>query len=93
MHLFYIIYIMKKIPDLLYSDEKGHVYDEPDYQMAAFNGREYVIPLSKAAIAVGADGILVEVHHDPSHALSDGIQSLYPNQFRELVKEIASLKR
>lgn len=55
--------------------------------------REYVIPLSKAAIAVGADGILVEVHHDPSHALSDGIQSLYPNQFRELVKEIASLKR
>ena len=54
--------------------------------------RDYVIPLSKAAIAVGADGILVEVHHDPSHALSDGLQSLYPEQFRELVGEIAKLK-
>ena len=54
--------------------------------------RDYVIPLSKAAIAVGADGILVEVHHDPSHALSDGFQSLYPEQFRELVGEIAKLK-
>jgi len=54
--------------------------------------REYIIPLSKAAIAVGADGILVEVHHDPPHALSDGIQSLYPEQFAELTKEIKSLK-
>jgi len=54
--------------------------------------REYVIPLSKAAIAVGADGILVEVHHDPPHALSDGIQSLYPEQFAELMKETGSLK-
>ncbi len=53
--------------------------------------REYVIPLSKGAIAVGADGILVEVHHDPIHALSDGIQSLYPEQFTSLVKEIKSL--
>jgi len=50
--------------------------------------RDYVIPLSKGAIAVGADGLLVEVHHDPSNALSDGIQSLYPKQFEELVKEI-----
>jgi len=54
--------------------------------------REYIIPLSKAAIAVGADGILVEVHHDPPHALSDGIQSLYPEQFAELMKETESLK-
>ncbi len=53
--------------------------------------REYVIPLSKAAIAVGADGILVEVHHDPLHALSDGMQSLYPGQFAELVHKINSL--
>jgi len=50
--------------------------------------REYVIPLSKGAIAVGADGLLVEVHHDPLHALSDGMQSLYPEQFGELMKEI-----
>jgi 3-deoxy-7-phosphoheptulonate synthase len=53
--------------------------------------REYVIPLSKGAIAVGADGILVEVHHDPLHALSDGMQSLYPEQFVALIKEINSL--
>ena len=55
--------------------------------------REYVIPLSKGAIAVGADGLLVEVHHDPPHALSDGMQSLYPEQFAELMKEINSLIR
>jgi 3-deoxy-7-phosphoheptulonate synthase len=54
--------------------------------------REYVIPLSKGAIAVGADGLLVEVHHDPSHALSDGMQSLYPQQFEELMKEIEKLR-
>ncbi|MFC1949063.1 3-deoxy-7-phosphoheptulonate synthase [Chloroflexota bacterium] len=54
--------------------------------------REYVIPLSKAAIAVGADGILVEVHNDPPRALSDGVQSLYPEQFAELMKKIKDLK-
>ena len=54
--------------------------------------REYVIPLSKGAIAVGADGLLVEVHHDPSRALSDGMQSLYPQQFGELMKEIEKLR-
>lgn len=54
--------------------------------------REFVIPLSKGAIAVGADGLLVEVHHDPPHALSDGMQSLYPKQFEKLIKEIARLK-
>jgi len=55
--------------------------------------REYVIPLSKGAIAIGADGILVEVHNDPLHALSDGMQSLYPEQFAELVKEVEALAR
>ena len=55
--------------------------------------REYVIPLSKGAIAVGADGILVEVHNDPLHALSDGMQSLYPEQFAALVKEIKILTK
>jgi 3-deoxy-7-phosphoheptulonate synthase len=55
--------------------------------------REYVIPLSKGAIAVGADGLLVEVHHDPSHALSDGTQSLYPEQFEKLMREIESIRR
>jgi len=55
--------------------------------------REYVIPLAKGAIAIGADGILVEVHNDPSHALSDGMQSLYPEQFATLVEEIKVLTR
>ena len=55
--------------------------------------RDYVIPLSRGAIAVGADGLLVEVHHDPAHALSDGMQSLYPQQFEELMKEIERLKQ
>jgi 3-deoxy-7-phosphoheptulonate synthase len=55
--------------------------------------REYVIPLAKGAIAIGADGILVEVHNDPLHALSDGMQSLYPEQFAALVKEIKILTR
>ena len=54
--------------------------------------RDFVIPLSKAAIAIGADGLLVEVHNDPAHALSDGMQSLYPEQFAELMKEIGRLR-
>jgi 3-deoxy-7-phosphoheptulonate synthase len=53
--------------------------------------REYVIALSKAAIAVGADGLIVEVHHDPPHAISDGRQSLYPEQFAMLMKEVGNL--
>ena len=55
--------------------------------------REYVVPLSKGAIAIGADGLLVEVHHDPSHALSDGMQSLHPDQFQKLMREIESIRR
>ncbi|MFH1646938.1 MAG: 3-deoxy-7-phosphoheptulonate synthase [Chloroflexota bacterium] len=55
--------------------------------------RDYVIPLSRGAIAVGADGLLVEVHHDPTHALSDGMQSLYLPQFEELMREIGRLKQ
>ena len=40
--------------------------------------REKVIPMARAAVAAGADGLMVEVHHDPDHAKSDGAQSLYP---------------
>jgi len=49
--------------------------------------RHKVLPLSRAAIAVGADGILVEVHHDPDRALSDGMQSILPEEFARLVEE------
>ena len=50
--------------------------------------REMVIPMSKASVACGADGIMVEVHRDPPRALSDGSQSLYPAQFNTLMREI-----
>ncbi len=53
--------------------------------------RAMVIPLARASIAAGADGVMVEMHPDPEHALSDGFQSLYPPQFEELVKEIAQI--
>jgi 3-deoxy-7-phosphoheptulonate synthase len=55
--------------------------------------RDYVIPLSRGAIAVGADGLIIEVHHDPAHAMSDGMQSLYPAQFEQLMQEINRLKQ
>jgi 3-deoxy-7-phosphoheptulonate synthase len=50
-----------------------------------------VTPLSRAAIAVGADGLIVEVHCDPDRALSDGIQSLYPDQFDELMNQVRQI--
>ena len=53
--------------------------------------RHKVIPLSRAAIAVGADGLLVEVHCDPDHALSDGAQSLYPDQLDELMVQVRQI--
>ncbi len=50
--------------------------------------RDKVAPLSRAAAAVGADGLLIEVHHDPDRALSDGPQSLTPVQFAELMADL-----
>jgi len=53
--------------------------------------RDKVLPLSRAAVAVGADGLIVEVHHEPDRALSDGMQSLLPDQFDELMSEIRQI--
>ncbi len=53
--------------------------------------RDQVIPLSRAAVAVGADGLMVEVHHSPEDALSDGAQSLYPEQFKQLCENTRSI--
>ncbi|HYL92677.1 MAG TPA: 3-deoxy-7-phosphoheptulonate synthase, partial [Alphaproteobacteria bacterium] len=53
--------------------------------------RTKVLPLSRAAVAVGADGLIVEVHNDPDRALSDGMQSIYPDQFDELMSEIRQI--
>jgi 3-deoxy-7-phosphoheptulonate synthase len=53
--------------------------------------REKVLPLSRAAIAVGADGLMIEVHHQPEDALSDGNQSIYPPEFEALMMEIRQI--
>jgi 3-deoxy-7-phosphoheptulonate synthase len=53
--------------------------------------RNKVLPLSRAAVAVGADGILVEVHHDPDNALSDGMQSILPSEFLQLTEEVRQI--
>jgi 3-deoxy-7-phosphoheptulonate synthase len=53
--------------------------------------RHKVLPLSRAAVAVGADGLLIEVHHQPDKALSDGIQSLLPEEFIALAEEMRQI--
>jgi 3-deoxy-7-phosphoheptulonate synthase len=50
--------------------------------------RDKVASMARAAVAAGADGLLIEVHQDPEHALSDGAQSLYPKQFAQLMDEV-----
>ena len=50
--------------------------------------RYQVTPMARAAVAAGADGLLLEVHNDPEHALSDGAQSLYFEQFEELMAQL-----
>jgi len=53
--------------------------------------REKVLPLSRAAIAVGADGLMIEVHNKPEDALSDGNQSIQPPEFQQLMREIGQI--
>jgi len=53
--------------------------------------RNKVTPLSRAAVAVGADGLIIEVHHDPDRALSDGMQSLFPDQFDALMSQVRQI--
>jgi 3-deoxy-7-phosphoheptulonate synthase len=53
--------------------------------------REKVLPLSRAAVAVGADGLLVEVHHQPAKALSDGYQSILPEDLERLMEEVRAI--
>ena len=50
--------------------------------------RDYVPAMARAAVAAGADGLIMEVHHDPDHALSDGAQSLFPGQFNDLMQQL-----
>jgi 3-deoxy-7-phosphoheptulonate synthase len=53
--------------------------------------RNKVIPMGRAAVAVGADGLMIEVHHQPDKALSDGPQSIYPDQFLTLMDEATQI--
>jgi 3-deoxy-7-phosphoheptulonate synthase len=53
--------------------------------------RDKVIPMARAAVAAGADGVMIEVHPEPDRALSDGAQSLYPDQFTQLVAELRAV--
>lgn len=53
--------------------------------------REYVLPIAKAALAVGADGLIVEVHPDPEKALCDGAQSITLEQFEEMMRQLRSI--
>jgi 3-deoxy-7-phosphoheptulonate synthase len=53
--------------------------------------RDSVLPMARAAVASGADGILVEVHNQPDKALSDGPQAIYPDQFVRLMDEIQQI--
>jgi len=55
--------------------------------------RDKVAPMARAAVAAGADGLLIEVHHDPEHALSDGAQSLLPEQFAKLMEELRMIAK
>ncbi len=55
--------------------------------------RDKVIPMARASVAAGADAIMIEVHPDPDRALSDGGQSLYPDQFRQLMNEIQIISK
>jgi 3-deoxy-7-phosphoheptulonate synthase len=50
--------------------------------------RDKVLPMARAAIAAGADALMVEVHHDPENALSDGPQALLPDQFNDMMRQI-----
>jgi 3-deoxy-7-phosphoheptulonate synthase len=70
--------------------EKTHlpVVVDPSHAIGKWR---FVLPLAKAAVAVGADGLMIEVHPDPQHALSDGPQSLKPERFEKLMKEIESI--
>lgn len=54
---------------------------------------EYVTPIARAAVAAGADGVMVEVHDNPEEAKSDGEQSLYPKRFAHLMKEVRAIAK
>jgi len=53
--------------------------------------RDMVLPMARAAVAAGADGLMIEVHPDPDNAMSDGAQTLTPKQFIELMRQVRAV--
>ena len=81
--------------ELLHQDGIAVIYDvTPSLQRPGADGettggdRRFAEPLARAAVAAGADGVMIEVHPNPDRALSDGAQSLFPDQFASLVGEL-----
>jgi 3-deoxy-7-phosphoheptulonate synthase len=64
------------------------VFLDPSHSTGHWN---LVNPIARAAVAAGADGLIVEVHPDPSNALSDGGQSLTPDNFAQMVKQVRAV--
>ena len=71
--------------------EKSHLPIIADPSHAAGISR-LVRPLALAAVAAGADGLMIEVHNDPAHALCDGPQALKPDEFKEVVREVEAVR-
>ena len=59
-----------------------------DDQAVGAGRRDMVAPMARAAVAAGVDGLIIEVHHDPDRALSDGAQSMFPAQFDRVMAEL-----
>ncbi len=72
--------------------ELSHLPVIVDPSHAAGNWK-YVLPLTRGALAVGADGVIIEVHPEPEKAVSDGLQSLKPERFYDLMEEIRNLEK
>jgi 3-deoxy-7-phosphoheptulonate synthase len=72
--------------------EKTHlpVIVDPSHAMGR---RDKILPMARAAVAAGADGLIVEVHHDPDNALSDGPQALLPEMFQQMMEECDAIAR
>jgi 3-deoxy-7-phosphoheptulonate synthase len=75
--------IIKKLSHLPVAADPSH----------AAGRRDKVPPLAQAAVAAGADALLIEVHHDPERALSGGAQSLMPEQFEQLMRKLRGISR
>ena len=78
-------------PEIPLLKEKSHlpIIVDPSH---ATGIRDLVLPMALAATAAGADGLMVEVHNDPPHALCDGPQSLTPEQFSDLAKKVMAIR-